>query len=63
MKQFSRFLALALALCLCLGLAPVLAEDAPITVTEIQKYGNMVLSVSGSDLRFTAEEKTAIALS
>ena len=50
MKQFSRFLALALALCLCLGLAPVLAEDAPITVTEIQKYGNMVLSVSGSDL-------------
>ncbi|MCR4577428.1 MAG: tyrosine-protein phosphatase [Clostridiales bacterium] len=50
MKQFSRFLALALALCLCLGLTPVLAEDAPITVTEIQKYGNMVLSVSGSDL-------------
>ncbi|MBO7358322.1 MAG: tyrosine-protein phosphatase [Clostridia bacterium] len=50
MKQFSCFLALALALCLCLGLTPVLAEDAPITVTEIQKYGNMVLSVSGSDL-------------
>ena len=50
MKQFSRFLALALALCLCLGLTPVLAEDAPITVTEIQKYGNMVLSVSGSEL-------------
>jgi hypothetical protein len=50
MKQFSRFLALALALCLCLGLMPVMAEDAPITVTEIQKYGNMVLSISGSDL-------------
>ena len=50
MKQFSRFLALALALCLCLGLMPVMAEEAPITVTEIQKYGNMVLSISGSDL-------------
>lgn len=50
MKQFSRFLALALALCLCLGLMPVMAEEAPITVTDIQKYGNMVLSISGSDL-------------
>ncbi len=50
MKQFSRFLELALALCLCLGLMPVMAEEAPITVTEIQKYGNMVLSISGSDL-------------
>ena len=50
MKQFSRFLELALALCLCLGLMPVMAEEAPITVTDIQKYGNMVLSISGSDL-------------
>ena len=50
MKQFSRFLALALALCLCLGLMPVMAEEAPIAVTDIQKYGNMVLSISGSDL-------------
>ncbi len=50
MKQFSRFMALALALCLCLGIVPVLAEEAPVTVTEIQKYGNMVLSVSGTEL-------------
>ena len=50
MKQFSRFMALALALCLCLGIVPVLAEEAPVTVTEIQKYGNMVLSVSSTEL-------------
>ncbi|MCR4622138.1 MAG: tyrosine-protein phosphatase [Clostridiales bacterium] len=50
MKQLSRVLALALALCLCLGLMPVMAEETPITVTDIQKYGNMVLSISGSEL-------------
>ena len=41
---------LLLALCLALTLAlPVLADEAPITVTEIQKYGNLVLSIKGTD--------------
>jgi len=28
---------------------PVLGESAPVTVTEIQKYGNIVLSITGTD--------------
>ena len=45
-----KLLSLLLALCLALGLAlPALADDAPITVTEIQKYGNLVLSIKGTD--------------
>lgn len=48
MKKLFSFL---IALCLLLSLAmPVLAESAaPITVTDIQKYGNLVLSVTGTE--------------
>ncbi len=45
-----KILALVMTLALLVFAAAALAEDAPITVTEIQKYGNLVLSVSGSDL-------------
>ena len=41
---------LLLAMILALGAAlPVLADEAPVTVTEIEKYGNLVLSIKGSD--------------
>ncbi len=49
MMKMKKLLSLVLALCLALTLgASVLAED-DITVTEIQKYGNLVLSISGTD--------------
>ena len=41
---------LLLALCLLLAASlPALGEETAITVTEIQKYGNLVLSLKGSD--------------
>ena len=42
-----RLLSLLLVLCLALLAVPALADDA-VTVTDIQKYGNLVLSISGS---------------
>ena len=45
-----KLFSLLLALCLLVGLAlPALAEETPITVAEIQKYGNLVLSVTGTE--------------
>ena len=45
-----KLLSLLLALCLAVALAvPALADDTLITVTDIQKYGNLVLSIKGSD--------------
>ncbi len=45
-----KLFSLLLALCLLMGLAlPALAEETPITVAEIQKYGNLVLSVTGTE--------------
>ncbi len=44
-------MAVLLALCMLLGAASLAwGEETPITVTEIQKYGNLVLSVPGSEL-------------
>ena len=44
-----RFLSLLISVCVLLALAvPVLAEN-DVTVTEIQKYGNLVLSMRGSE--------------
>ena len=49
MMKMKKLLSLVLALCLALTLgASAVAED-DITVTEIQKYGNLVLSISGTD--------------
>ncbi|MBR3107693.1 MAG: tyrosine-protein phosphatase [Clostridia bacterium] len=45
-KLFSLLLALSLTLAL---IVPALADDAPVTVIEIQKYGNLVLSIKGTD--------------
>lgn len=45
-----KLVSLLLAMILALGVAlPVLADEAPVTVTEIQKYGNLVLSIKGTD--------------
>ena len=45
-----KLFSLLLALCLLMGLAlPALAEETPITVAEIQKYGNLVLSITGTE--------------
>ncbi|MBQ6173105.1 MAG: tyrosine-protein phosphatase [Clostridia bacterium] len=44
-----KILALLIALALLVCAVPAFAEEAPVTVTEIQKYGNLVLSLSGSD--------------
>ena len=45
-----KLVSLLLAMILALGAAlPVLADEAPVTVTEIEKYGNLVLSIKGSD--------------
>lgn len=45
-----KLFSLLLALCLLTSLAlPALAEETPITVAEIQKYGNLVLSVTGTE--------------
>ena len=45
-----KMISLLLAMCLVLGLTlPVLADATPITVTEIQKYGNLVLSIKGTE--------------
>ena len=44
-----KLLAVLLAMMLALAALPALAEDE-ITVAEIQKYGNLVLSLKGSDL-------------
>ena len=45
-----RILSLVLALVLVLFAASAFADDAEATVTEIQKYGNLVLSLKGSEL-------------
>ena len=45
-----KMISLLLAMCLAFGLTlPVLGDEAPITVAEIQKYGNLVLSIKGTD--------------
>ena len=50
-KLVSCLLAVILTMTLALGqLMPAAAEEAAITVTDIQKYGNLVLSVTGTDL-------------
>ena len=49
MNEMKKVLSVLLSLCLLLALAvPALAEGE-ITVTDIQKYGNLVLSLSGTD--------------
>ncbi|MBR5345205.1 MAG: tyrosine-protein phosphatase [Clostridia bacterium] len=48
--MMKRLWALILTLMLALTLVPALAEEAVVTVTEIQKYGNLVLSLKGSEL-------------
>ena len=45
-----RILTLLVCLCMIESLMPVYADDAPVTVTEIQKYGNLVLSLPASEL-------------
>ena len=45
-----RILTLLVCLCMIASLMPVYADDAPVTVTEIQKYGNLVLSLPASEL-------------
>ncbi len=47
--MMKRFGSLFLALILALALVPVLAEEQAVTVAEIQKYGNLVLSLKGSE--------------
>ena len=45
-----KLFSLLFALCLFISFSlPVLADDVPITVSEIQKYGNLVLSIKGTD--------------
>ncbi|MBR4457692.1 MAG: tyrosine-protein phosphatase [Clostridia bacterium] len=44
-----KILAMLVALALLVCAVPAFAEETPVTVTEIQKYGNLVLSLSGSD--------------
>ena len=45
-----KMISLLLAMFLAFGLTlPVLGDEAPITVAEIQKYGNLVLSIKGTD--------------
>ena len=48
--MMKRLWALILALMLALTLVPAMAEETAVTVTEIQKYGNLVLSLKGSEL-------------
>ena len=45
-----RILSLVLAVMLLVFAVPALADGAEATVTEIQKYGNLVLSLKGSEL-------------
>ncbi len=52
-KIRSRIMILALCLCLALTAVPSLAENTVAAVTEIQKYGNVMLSISGTE--FLAE--------
>ena len=47
--MMKRFGSLFLALILALALVPALAEEQAVTVAEIQKYGNLVLSLKGSE--------------
>ena len=49
MKRSFRYVSLLTVLCCVMTIVPVFAGEMPITVTEIQKYGNLVLSVSGSE--------------
>ncbi len=49
MRNVSRFTAALLALCLLLSCAALAEESAPITVTGIQKYGNLDLSLTGTE--------------
>jgi S-adenosylmethionine hydrolase len=44
-----RFLSLLLSVCLLLALMVPALTEGEITVTEIQKYGNLVLSLKGSE--------------
>ncbi len=46
-KLFSPLLTLCLVLCLC---SVALAGEATAKVTDIQKYGNLVLSLKGTEL-------------
>lgn len=48
MKHTQR-IALAFLLTLCLAFAACAQAEEAVTVTEIQKYGNLVLSISGTD--------------
>ncbi len=50
MKKLLRAMILALCLCIALNAVPALGEAEAITVIEIQKYGNLVLSISASAL-------------
>ena len=45
-----KLLSLVLVLMLALTVASVFAEETEADVTEIQKYGNLVLSITGSEL-------------
>ena len=49
MMKMKKLLSLVLALCLALTLGASVLAEGEITVTEIQKYGNLVLSISGTD--------------
>lgn len=49
-RLFALVLAMAMALCLIPAMAEVAEATATATVTEIQKYGNLVLSLKGSEL-------------
>ena len=50
MKKLLRAMILALCLCIALNAVPALVEAEAITVIEIQKYGNLVLSIPASAL-------------